>query len=117
VSATTGIATFGGGIVWDGGGQISNPAFWRSAADLASGCEPVDGDLPQRGWDGIDGTALDILDVNAALAVLNQTALPRAYMEGGYLFNAVVIRYPRSVGAFLPETAEWVILLDGGGLE
>jgi len=117
VSATTGLATFGGAIVWDGEGEIGNPAFWRELDELGTGCPPMDVDLPQRGFDGLDGSLLSIADTNVATNVLEQTALPGAFMSGGYMFNAVVLRYPRSVGGFLPETAEWIVLLDGGPLE
>lgn len=36
---------------------------------------------------------------------------------GGYVFGATVLRYPRTVGAFDPTTAEWIVLLNGGWLE
>jgi hypothetical protein len=34
-----------------------------------------------------------------------------------YLFDAVVLLYPRTTGAFDPATAEWIALLQGGWLE
>jgi hypothetical protein len=49
--------------------------------------------------------------------VVHHTSLPAALWKGGYVFNAIVLRYPRTVGAFDPTTAEWIILLNGGYLE
>ncbi len=31
--------------------------------------------------------------------------------------SSVVLRYPRTVGAFDPNSAEWVVLVSGGWLE
>ena len=55
--------------------------------------------------------------MNAAVAVVGQTAVPAAFVTGGYNFDIVVLRYPRSVGEFNPDTAEWIVLWNGGWLE
>ena len=61
--------------------------------------------------------ALEPADIEAALDVVWRTALPAGFAAGGYLFDAVVLRYPRSVGAFDPATAEWIVILNAGWLE
>ena len=58
-----------------------------------------------------------VADVDAALAVVWQTALPEGLWQGGYVFDAAVLLYPRTVGAFDPATAEWVALVNSGWLE
>ena len=52
----------------------------------------------------------------AAYAVLD-TALPAAFWQWGYVFDIMVLLYPRSVGAFNPTTAEYIVLLNAGYLE
>ncbi len=117
VSARTGLAAFGGSIVWDGAGDITWPTAWSPASELAGGCPPS-GDLgASRGFDLVTGDVLSATDVSAALAVVADTALPAAMWQGGYAFDAVVLRYPRSVGVFDPATAEWIVVLSGGWLE
>lgn len=117
VSARTSLAVFGGGIVWDGRGDISYPTAWSPATDLASGCTTTGDSGRTRGFDLVSGEALDSGDVDAALAVVRQTALVDAMWSGGYVFDSVVLRYPRSVGVFDPTSAEWIVLVSGGWLE
>ncbi|MBZ0121321.1 MAG: hypothetical protein K8H88_30270 [Sandaracinaceae bacterium] len=117
VSARTGQAVFGGGIVWLGHGDITHPTTWRPAAELGSGCDPSGGITTRRGWDLRGGTALSAADVDAAVSVVLGTAVPAALWRGGYVFDSVVLLYPRGVGAFDPSTAEWIVLVNGGWLE
>jgi hypothetical protein len=117
VSARTGLSAFGGSIVWDGAGDITWPTAWAPASELASGCPASGGLGVSRGFDLVTGEALEAKDVSAALAVVADTALPGAMWQGGYAFDAVVLRYPRSVGVFNPGTAEWIVVLSGGWLE
>ncbi|TNF28238.1 MAG: hypothetical protein EP329_18235 [Deltaproteobacteria bacterium] len=118
VSARTGLAVFGGGIVWDGTGDITWPTAWSPAENLASGCDPTSGGFgTTRGFDLVSGGVLDAEAVGAALDVVADTALPAAIWQGGYVFDAVVLRYPRSVGLFDPTSAEWIVLVSGGWLE
>ncbi len=117
VSVRTGLTSFGGSIVWDGMGAITYPTSWRSPAELASGCPAVTPTNITTGYDLVTGGALVAGDVAAALAVVEDTALPAAFWQGGYVFDAVVVRYPPSVGVFDPGVAEWIVLLDGGWLE
>jgi hypothetical protein len=52
--------------------------------------------------------------VNKVLGIVKQTAIPAAMWSGGKVHDAVVLRYPRSVGMFDPNTAEWIALINGG---
>ncbi len=117
VSARTGLSVFGGSIIWSGTGEITYPATWRDPIALGSGCVGPDVRVASRGYDLAGGTVLSAADVDAALSVVLQTAVPGAMRKGGYLFDAVVLRYPRTVGAFNPATAEWIVLVNGGWLE
>lgn len=117
VSVRTGLTVFGGSIVWDGAGDLTWPMAWEEPASLASDCDPEGGIPTQRGLDLRTGEVLADGDVAAAVDVVAQTALLDAFWAGGYAFDAVVLLYPRSVGAFDPATAEWVVLLNGGWLD
>ncbi len=117
VSARSGLTAFGGGIVWDGAGDITYPAAWDPPAGLGDKCTPASTPPAARGFDLRGGSALPAADVDAALAVVWQTALPDGLWAGGYVFDAMVLLYPRTVGAFDPATAEWIVLVNSGWLE
>jgi hypothetical protein len=117
VSARTGLAVFGGGIVWDGAGEISYPKTWRPVAELGPGCRANVDPRPSHGFDLISGHTLAQTDVEAALDVVKRTALPDSIASGGSWFDSVVLRYPRTVGGFNATTAEWIVLVNGGWLE
>ncbi|MBW2276159.1 MAG: hypothetical protein JRF63_01635 [Deltaproteobacteria bacterium] len=117
VSAETGLSVFGGSIIWGGSGEITYPDSWRSPLELGEECSTPSGVFPTQGYDLVGGTALDADSVSAAIAVVSQTAVPAAFLVGGYNFNVVVLRYPRTVGVFDPTTAEWIVLWNGGWLE
>jgi len=117
VSARTGLSLFGGSIVWDGTGDITYPKEWRKPESLGTGCEPWPGDVPARGYDLRGGDKLPGEDVASALDVVRTTAVFEGMATSGYVFDAVVLLYPRSVGAFNPATAEWIVLVNGGWLE
>ncbi len=115
VDALTGKTVFGGSIVWMGAGEISYPTDWRGGDELAPGCPSDTGITGSNHYDLVDGTTLSAEDAAAAINALKNTALPAAMarVEGMYTGRVVVIRYPRTVGAFDPSTAEWIILLKG----
>lgn len=117
VAVPTGLPVFGGSIAWRGQGHISYPRSWNRADELGAGCPAVGERKPARGYDLRDGDALPEADVRSALAVIEQTALPGAFWKGGYVFGSVVLLYPRTIGAFIPANAEWIVLLNGGWLE
>lgn len=108
---------FGGSIVWDGRGDITYPQAWDPPGELAADCGAI-GDLGTTlGYDLVTGGELDPADVAAVAEHVMATAVPGAFWQVGYVFSMVALRYPRSVGAFDPTTAEWIALVDGGWLE
>ena len=115
VSARTGLTVFGGSTVWAGKGDINYPKDWN-LIDLGSGCPPRER-RPARGFDLGQGQPLAQAKVDAAVDVVWQTALPAALMQWGYVFDVLVLLYPRSVGAFDPATAEYVVIVNAGWLE
>lgn len=119
VSRTTGLSVFGGGIVWSGTGQITYPQGWLPPSALGPGCGPSPMIPPpkSRGFDLRGGGPLPDAEVKAALDVVWSTALPLGLAKTAYLFDAVVLLYPRTVGAFDPNNAEWIVLVDSGYLE
>lgn len=119
VSARTGRSLFGGSIVWDGAGELTYPETWRPISGLGLACTPEVNALPPmaRGFDLVSGQSLAPDLVGAALDVVWSSALPDGLWQGGYVFDAVVLRYPRSVGALDPSTAEWIVLVGSGWLE
>jgi hypothetical protein len=117
VSARTGLSLFGGSIIWGGNGEITYPSSWRPAAELGEMCPPSGGINAARGYDLNLGAELDRTSVDDIVAIVAQTAIPDAFWRGGYVFDAVVLLYPRSVGVLDPTTAEWVALVNGGWLE
>ena len=64
------------------------------------------------------GNALDPQQVTAALKTVWTTALPAGLGKVSYLFDNVVLLYPRSVGGS-PDfgTTEWIVLVNAGFLE
>ena len=59
------------------------------------------------------------LDEEAVLArdAVWGTALPDGLSKSGYVFDAMVLLYPPTVGDFDPQVAEWVVLVNSGWLE
>jgi len=118
VSARTGQSVFGGSIVWLGTGEITYPKEWRGSASLGVDCARFEGEVPARGYDLAAGTAgLQEAEIQAALDVVRETALFEGLQSSGYIFDAVVVLYPRSVGSFDPSTAEWIVVVNGVFLE
>jgi hypothetical protein len=118
VSARSGLAVFGGGIVWAGSGEISFPKDWRDAQLLGFGCPSNAPGWPSsRGFDLQDGTPLDSAVVDQALAVVWSSALPIGLSMVHSTFDAVVLLYPPRVGILDPSVAELVVLISSGWLE
>lgn len=117
VAARHGKTVFGGGVVWSGHGEITYPAAFEPASDLASGCANMTPEPSARGWDLEQEMALTDAEVKAALDVVWQTALPDGLQGGGYVFDAVVLLYPPTVGVLDPTTAEWIVMVNSGWLE
>ena len=119
VSAGHGLSVFGGSIFWMGPGEITYPASWQPAAALGPDCIPLTNGLPPegRGFDLNQAQPLTATEVDDALTQAWVTALPDGLLQGGYVFDATVLMYPRSVGALDPTTAEWIVMLNSGWLE
>lgn len=117
VSARHGKTVFGGGIVWDGKGEITYPTMFEPASDLGSNCVNTTLLPAARGWDLAGGTALSEEELKAALDIVWTTALPDGLQGGGYVFDAVVLVYPPTVGAVDPTVAEWIVMVNSGWLE
>ena len=118
VSAHNGMAVFGGTWGTDAAGELTWPSAWREAALLAEGCVPS-GRIPtSRGFDLTDHAApLTEAEMNGPLFAVTDTALLAGFWQGGYVFDATVLLYPRRVLPFDESTAEWIVILGGGWLE
>lgn len=120
VSARTGLAIFGASIVWSGTGEITLPATWRPSAELGLGCTAiaVDPPPPSTSVDLAQGqAAVAPAAFAAALAQSEQTAVASGLLAAHYIFERMVLLYPRTVGAFDPARAEWIVILESGWLE
>ena len=118
VHRRTGQAVFGGSIIGLGKGDITFPKEWRPASELGENCDSSKYTVPPaRGFDLRSGQALPDGDVQASLQAVWKTALPQAMAQANYIFDAMVLLYPRAVFEFDPASAEWIVLLNGGWLE
>jgi hypothetical protein len=120
VSADAGLTVFGATTVWAGHGDIRYPSSWRDPVDLGSGCSPAGGIPASRDYDLCGVSSPPPLDIHAPLDVVLQTAVPAAFWSHGAVFDAVVLRYPRTVGGpdpFWAPTSEWIVLVNGGPVE
>jgi hypothetical protein len=102
-------------IIWHGIGEISDPSEWLDAAALGRGCESS---VPAaQSYDLIfnPGAPIDPMQLEALLAALADTSvLPAIASAGNTVYRMVVLAYPRTVGAFDPKVAEYVVLLEAG---
>jgi hypothetical protein len=89
------------------------PAAWDET-DLGSGCTSPAG-VPVRAINLVAESATG--SVTAAAAVVLDTALLSGFAQWGSIFDIVVLPYPRSVGAFDPNVAEYIVLVNAGWLE
>src|SRR5437879_165078 len=80
-------------IIGERSGGITYPESWGRSAGLVAGCAPSGGVPRRRGYDLVDGTALAPALADAAIGVVLSTAIPGAMWRGGYVFDAVVLRY------------------------
>ena len=115
VSARSGLAVFGGSIVWSGTGEITYPDIWRDAAALGPDCEPTSSDFWSASARAIDlsegqsGSPMALVD---ALMRVAETALPDGLLGEHRSVDSLVLLYPRTVGMFNPDNAEWIVLLN-----
>ncbi len=118
VSARTGLSVFGASIVWMGRGDISYPTSWQPAGELGSGCiQHIDAPVPAARGFNLDSTkSLSSSELDPVVHEVWSTALPEALHGAGTVLDAMVLLYPRSEGAFQPESAEWVVMINSSGL-
>lgn len=119
VAVRTGLAVFGGSVVWNGAGDLTYPASWRPASELGVGCGVATAvHLPPLRAFALEGETLPAPPAaEQALATVWATAVPDALGPVSYVFDAVALAYPRTVGAFDPSTAEWIVMVNSGWLE
>lgn len=116
VNARSGLTLFGGSVIWSGTGEITYPQSWRPASELAEGCPPGDPGLQRHGYDlEVDGRALAASEVDAAVDVVRQTAVPAAFARNEAVFDMMVLLYPRTLGPLDATTAEWIVLVNAVG--
>jgi len=111
VSAVSGLTVFAGSIVWSGTGEAAYPKDW-SSTDLGTECYAEEPPIPVRGFDLSENGKL----ANAAQIaepVLRSALIPAFKAKGGHAETALVLLYPRTVGAFDPTVAEYVVLVNG----
>ena len=84
-------------------------------SDLGSGCGPLTALAAVRGFNLVGSEATPRFP--AAADVVFATALPAAFSRWGSVLDVVILLYPRTLGAFNPSKAEYVVLLNGGWLE
>lgn len=113
VSAMTAVTVFKAFIWWDGPGYIETPDEWRSHDELLVGCGNSTL-VPDSYYDLVaasqGGQAAE--DPIPALKLALDTSAALALEQFGSISSAVTLRYPRTVGAFLSSTAEWVVLVN-----
>jgi hypothetical protein len=117
VSVRSGTSMFGGSTVWGGAGDITYPTSFDPPEQLGLGCNSQAPKPTSRGFDLGGGQPLGAGDVSAAIDVVWSTALPDGLWKNSYVFDAMVLLYPRSVGAVDPTSTEYIVLVDTGWLE
>jgi hypothetical protein len=115
ICSNTGQLLFGASIVWAGTGNIEWPSVWRDPNELGSDCY-IPGHLDSTlVRDLVFEVDLTIEEFGPAIDEVGLTAIPAAFERAsGEIYNSLVLRYPRSVGVFNPETAEWIVIVNGG---
>jgi hypothetical protein len=99
---------FAGTTVWDGRGDVETPValFDDVGGDACAPAHPES----LRFHDLVSADPADRRLFFAAWEAVARTGLVRQMADGGRLSGAVV-RYARTVGAFDPTTAEWVVVV------
>jgi hypothetical protein len=114
VSSETGLTLFGGTFIWQGYGDITYPTGWRDPGELGSACAAQAVPASARGYNLVVGEDLAADKIDAALADIADTALPDALALRGELRGAIILEYPRKLGLYEGQTAEWIVILNGG---
>lgn len=103
---------FEGSIVWDGAGDINYPLELEDMTELGEGC--IDTQPPQAvemwQYNFVGGDVHDWPDeADAALEAIWQTAALYTVKAGT---TVSLLTYPRAVGGFAPNLAEFVLIVD-----
>lgn len=116
VNARNGLTLFGGSIMWMGSGDVLYPTQWRPVSALGSGCSDPSLNLGRVTSFDLNSSGGSTLDQQRVMQALTDTVMPGALLDGtaAYLKNAVILLYPRRVGAFDPSTAEYVVFVNAG---
>jgi hypothetical protein len=113
VSNTLAQRLFEATIIWSGAGEITFPRDWADPADLAAGCRATD--MPAVStYDLVETGELSPETIDAVWDVIGASALPAAMQTAGSLQRVTILRYPRTVGAFDPRNAEYIVFLEAG---
>lgn len=117
VSVASGLTVFGGSIIWMGTGEIDYPHLWRPPNQLGNCGGIPPGNPPMRFFDLAAGQAPNgKTQADPALSAVMQTELPNGLaLAGQKIAGATVLLYPRTLGAFDPSTAEWIVIVDSTG--
>jgi len=113
VSTSTGLVVFGGSIGWMGTGHVRVPESWRDPDESGQDCSSGGGIPAYRVTEPFEvEELLSERDGMHALDIADRTALMTAMRDHGEITNAVVLRYPRSVGEFSPPEADWIVMVN-----
>ena len=121
VNARTGLTVFGSGILFGPDEPVVFPKMWQVPWVLGPGCASKVAPPWFRGFDltnvQVDQPPpqLDPATLKTVRDIVWQTALPDALAQGGYVFDAVVLRYDGH--AMDPQSRVWIVLLNSGWLE
>jgi hypothetical protein len=91
-------------------GDLQHPGEWSTPENLGSGCEGsapsgTGYDLTMNGEELADGRRDDVM------AAFADTALAQAIHDSGTVESAMTLAYPRTLAAFEPSEAEYLLVL------
>ena len=113
VSVRSGLLVFAGTTIYMGTGEILFPLAWDDS-DLGSGCASLSS--PRIRTLSLAATGSIPRMMEAANAVL-ATALPAGLWQWGYVFDVMVLLYPRTTDPTDPKTTDLIVLVNAGWLE
>jgi hypothetical protein len=105
---------FSASILRKGEGEMLTPNAW-STKDLGVGCRPGKKvAAPSQAYDLRSGTKMPAAESQAIAALAQKTVLPGLWeTSGGNYEVSMVLLYPRTMGDFNPQTAEYLVFLRG----
>lgn len=109
VSRRNGLTVFAGTSLSSGEGSLLLPAKW-STSDIGNGCTFAMSTI--SGFDFRSGSPLTGDEARTAAEVVLGSALPRSMRSLGFVVDTVVLLYPRTIDPFVPNNAEYLVLLN-----